>query len=160
MSLKFTFGGASPEPHDHSDRGADGAPSGIPLPFVGASGGPPVSTSSTLELRVTREGGELVCVALSGDGVDYARASKRLRVPGPSGLAAAARSVIARAGAELPEPLLGAVTAIVLSLDGAESAVLAELNLSIDRAGSPPATVDHALQSRTGIAAGTPIRFD
>jgi hypothetical protein len=61
----------------------------------------------------------------------------------------------------LPEPLLGSVTGITLALDGAEAAVLAELHLALTQSLDPAApisAVDDALQARTGIAAGTPIR--
>lgn len=152
MDLKFSFGGASPD-HDHSGHGSGGAPSGVPLPFAGATP-VPLSTSSTLELRVSLGEAAVVCEALSGDGVSYARAEKASGDRSPAALAAAVRSALARTGAELPEPLIGSVTDVTLALGGAEDAVLAELGL-----GGAPSAVDAALQARTGIAVGTPMRI-
>ena len=54
--------------------------------------------------------------------------------------------------------LIESVTGVVLSLGGIEREVLAELGLNIDADADPVARVDDALQARTGIAAGTPIR--
>lgn len=150
MSLKFSFGGSSPEPHDHD------AP-GITLPFAGAASRP-TAGSSTLELTVTLGDGEVACTALSGDGVAYARAAKPVAAGAAPTLANAVRSVLARAGAELPEPLIESVTGVVLELGGAESAVLEELGLAVTPGATQLATVDEALQARTGVAAGTPIR--
>lgn len=121
-----------------------------------------------LELRVTRgagtgtgtdgDGSVLVCEALSGDGVSYARAEREFTES--AGLAAAVRSVLSRVGPEMPEPLLGSVTGVVLSLGGGEAEALAELGLAVDEAQDPPAAVNEALQARTGVAAGTPIRIE
>jgi len=165
MDLKFTFSGSSHDPgaddHDHEGHG-HGAGPGIPLPFAGATNSG--STSSTLELRVSfiETDGTIVCEAFSGDGVSYARAEKAVSDRDPIALATAARSVLARCGAELPEPLIGSVTEVTLALGGAEAAALAELGLplvqSLDPA-APISSVDDALQARTGIAAGTPIRI-
>lgn len=168
MDLKFTFSGSahdrSSDDHAHDGHGHGGAGSGpgIPLPFAGATNSG--SASSTLELRVSLvdAAGTMACEAFSGDGVSYARAEKAVRDRDPAALAAAARSVLARCGAELPEPLLGSVTEVSLTLGGAEAAVLAELGLGLaphpDPA-APVSSVDDALQARTGIAAGTPIRI-
>ena len=169
MDLKFTFGASNP----------------LPLATEGAgSASAPGSASSTLELRVSLDtagratdsaaggaaggagsaegggsaGGSVVCEALSGDGVSYARAEKALRDRSPAGVAAAVRSALARAGAELPEPLIESVTDVVLELGEHEAAVLAELGLAADPDSDPLAAIDTALQARTGIAAGTPIR--
>lgn len=160
MSLKFTFGGAASERHDHDDHddhdGHDHGGSGIPLPFLGASSAS--SASGVLELRASIGGDEVVCEALSGDGVSYARASRLLTDDSTAGLAASVRSALARTGAELPEPLLGSVTGIVLDLGGAESAVLAEWGVEAIEGADPLAAVDSTLQARIGITAGTPIR--
>ena len=59
--------------------------------------------------------------------------------------------------AELPEPLLGSVTAVVLDLGGREAEALEGLGLTVSLASSQLSTVDEALQARTGLAAGTPI---
>lgn len=150
MSLKFSFGGSSPEPHDHASPG-------IPLPFAGAAS-QPVSTSSVLDFKVSLNGDEAVCEALSGDGASYARATKRIAESSTAGLAAAVRSVLARTGAELPEPLLGSVTGVVLDLGGAEASVLGELGLAVSPGAAQLAAIDAALQARTGLTAGTPIR--
>lgn len=171
MSLKFTFGGA-PSDHDHAGHDHDGAPSGIPLPFAGASSSAqPASSSAVLEIRVSREAGApgeteaMVAEAFSGDGVSYARAEKPLAATDAAALATAARSAIARVGATLPEPLIGAVTAVVLSLGAENAAVLAELGIaesdgSAATSGAFAAVVDDALQARTGVTAGTPIRVE
>ena len=160
MDLKFSFGNSSKPSqsshdtsHDHAEHSA-GAAGGIPLPFAGASSGTPLSSSSVLELRVSLGDGELVCEALSGDGVGYARAAIGAE---DRPLAAAVRSVLARAGAELPEPLRGSVTAVVLDLGGREAEALEGLGLTVSLASSQLSTVDEALQARTGLAAGTPI---
>ena len=162
MDLKFTFNGSS---HDRgqNEHHHDDAHSGIPLPFAGASGSGPAAASNVLELRVSASGATVVCEGLSGDGVSYARAEKPVEDPAaPAALAPAVRSVLARAGASLPEPLIESVTGIVLALDGAEAAVLAELGLPLLEQADPAApisAVDEALQARTGVAAGTPIRL-
>ena len=162
MDLKFSFGASNP----------------LPISGAGSLSAPP-TPSSVLELRVslsadggldaatddvsdaTDGGSVLVCEALSGDGVSYARAMKRPAGDGPAALAAALRSALARCGAELPEPLLGSVTGVVLDLGGLEVAALEALGLRANAApampGSQLAAVDAALQARTGVAAGTPI---
>ena len=147
MDLKFTFGASNPLPLT-----AEGAGS------ASASG----PGSSVLELRVTLADGEAVCEGVSGDGASYARATKRVADDGSSTLAAAVRSVLARAGAELPEPLLGSVTGVVLSLGGADAQVLADLGLVVAPGASPSdpvSAIDEALQARTGLSAGTPIHI-
>lgn len=176
MSLKFTFGGGAPgnSGHDHDEHdghGHGGATPGIPLPFAGAaSSGQPISTSSILEIRVTRGTGaaaptdgtantsavaaELVIAeALSGDGVSYGRAEKSITAGDAASLGSAARSVIARVGATLPEPLIGSVSAVVLSFGADGTEVLASLGIA-------NSAVDEALQARTGLSAGTPIRIE
>lgn len=142
MDLKFSFGESNPLPL--SSEGAGSASAG----------------SSVLELRVTRsEGGdELVCSGLSADGVSYATATRSVSGDDPGALAAALRSVLARGGAELPEPLLGNVSAVVLDLGGAEAETLALLGLAVSEGSAQLSAVDAALQARTGISAGTPIR--
>lgn len=154
MSLKFTFGSSTPEPHDHG-----GSPAGIPLPFAGAASRS-TSTSSTLELRVSLEGPEAVCEGFSGDGVSYARATRAITDTSAAAVAVAVRSVLARAGAELPEPLIESVSGVVVSLDGAEAAVLTELGLVVTEGADQLSSVDETLQARTGISVGTPIRAD
>lgn len=146
MDLKFSFGASNP------------------LPISGAGSlSTPSAGSSLLELRVSfvpdaaGEGGELVCEGLSGDGVSYGRAVKRVLGEDPAAFAAGLRSVLARGGAELPEPLLGSVTAIVLDLGGREAATVEALGFTASPGSAQLATVDSALQSRTGISAGTAI---
>lgn len=153
MDLKFTFGAANPLPLATSGTG------------TGGTGGSGASSASTLDLRVTLESGQpavAVCEGLSGDGVAYARAEKAVQDPASaSELAAAVRSVLARVGAELPEPLIDSVTGIVLALGGAEAEVLARLGITASASpdpSAPIAAVDEALQARTGVAAGVPIR--
>lgn len=156
MDLKFSFGASNP----------------LPLATEGAgSASAPLSASSTLELRVSLASASdtttgmasgaaadaVVCEALSGDGVSYARAEKACRDLNAAGLASAVRSALARAGAELPEPLIGSVTGVTLELGGSETAVLIELGLEVTAGADPLALVDETLQARTGIAAGTPI---
>lgn len=149
MDLKFSFGGASPDHHDHGD-----APSGIPLPFAGAATSLS-STSTVLEVRVTLAGDAVVAEALSGDGVSYAKAARSTVDHSPAGLAAATRSAIARAGAELGDPLVGSVSAIVLSLGEQTDGVQRELGLD-----AANFAVNASLQARTGISTGTPIRLE
>lgn len=155
MDLKFSFSGG-PDKHDHGDQGGPSG-GGVPLPFAGASSGSPLSTSSVLELRVSLVEGEMICEGLSGDGVSYASAQKQVLGDSDGALAAALRSVLARCGAELPEPLIASVTGVVLRLGGREPAVLRELGLAVAESGAQLASVDDGLQARTGIAVGTPI---
>ncbi len=151
MDLKFTFEGASPDRLDAAGRGD--APSGIPLPFsVGPSG--TASTSSVLEIAVRRSGAAVLAEVVSGDGVTYARSEVAEDARDPASLARSVRSALARAVAELEGPLAESVTAVVLDLGDAGSAVLGELGLDT---GAP--AVDDALQRRIGIASGTPIRL-
>lgn len=157
MDLKFTFAGAS------SDHGHDGAPAGIPLPLAGAPSPGETSGqgSSILELVVTQtdDGSELVCEGRSGDGANYATARRAVTGSDNDALALAFRSVLARGGAELPEPLLGSVSAVVVFLHGRERDVLTALGVTVSPAGQLLGQVDDALQARTGIAAGTPLRL-
>jgi len=143
MDLKFSFGASNPLP-----LSAEGAGS--------ASSGP---GSSVLELHVTLQpGGTLIsCAGVSADGVTYARAEKQVAGSDAASLAQAVRSVLARGGAELPEPLLGSVSAVSVSLGGREVEVLGEMGLSVSAGAQALAQVDEALQARTGITAGTPI---
>lgn len=163
MDLKFTFGASNP----------------LPLSAQGAgSASSPGPGSSVLELRATlvtqesvvteesvlagtaqlAEGSLLRCEGVSADGVAYASAEKQVSGDDAASLAAALRSALARCGAELPEPLIGSVSAIALDLGGSEAEVLGELGLMVSPGSPILAQVDEALQSRTGITAGTPIR--
>lgn len=149
MDLKFSFGGASPDHHDHG-----GAPSGVSLPLSvkPVSLGP---ASSVLEIVLRRADATLVAEAVSGDGVTYARAEVDLAADAaPAALAKASRSAISRAVAELDGPLSDSVTAIVLDLGPDSTGLLTELG--IDPAAP---VVDAALQRRAGIAMGTPVRI-
>jgi len=160
MDLKFSLDASNP----------------LPLATAGAGSASPGAGSSGLELQVSVEqpsagtdaaaGGPravtVVCEARSRDGVSYARVEKTANDRHPSALAAAVRSVLARAGATLPEPLLPAVSCVALALGGAEAAALVALGLPVDsraEGDAPLSAVDAALQARTGIAAGTPIRL-
>ena len=150
MDLKFTFGGASPDQHDHG-----GAPSGVsPLPLSAK----PVSlgpTSTVLDVVLRRGDGELVAEALSGDGVSYGRAAVADAAASDSAaFAKALRSALSRVIAELDSPLSDSVTALVLDL-GADTDAAREA-LGIDAAAS---VVDAVLQRRCGIAMGTPVRL-
>ena len=144
MDLKFSFGASNP----------------LPLSAEGAGSASPGATSSVLELHVTLvDGARLRCEGVSLDGVSYASAEKQTTSgEDPVALSAALRSVLARCGAELPEPLIDSVSAIALSLEGREAAALEALGLPVSPSASVLAQVDEALQARTGIAAGTPIR--
>ncbi|MFF8816466.1 hypothetical protein ACF07D_00545 [Leucobacter sp. NPDC015123] len=176
MDLKFTFGGASPDQHDHG-----GAPSGIPLPFAGASSSP-VSTSNELDVLVrlvtSPEGSTAIAEVVTGDGVTYTRSEVELGRPravgGPlpvdsaehidpadiEALTRAVRSAISRAVAGLEGPLASAITAIELDLPGG-AAVVAALGAAPAPMNDPKTagTITDALQARFGIAAGTPIRL-
>lgn len=163
MDLKFSFGGASPDHHDHG-----GAPSGIPLPFAGAASFP-VSTSSELDVvvRIDRSAAEPLVVAevITGDGVTYSRGDVILPDGADhnfSALAKSVRSAVSRAVAALEGPLAQSITAIELQLasEGADSetvdagaGVLEALSLS-----SNNPEVSEALQARIGVSAGTKIR--
>ncbi|UOR00444.1 hypothetical protein MUN77_09705 [Leucobacter allii] len=152
MDLKFTFGGASPDHHDHGD-----APSGIPLPF---STTPAISTSSVLELRVRRSAetpGALLGEVVTGDGVVYTSAEVTARGADPAGLAAAARSAMSRAIAGLEGPLAESVESVALDLGGGEVEALAALGIVAPV--SDLFMVDAALQRRVGVSEGTPIRI-
>lgn len=150
MDLKFTFGGASPDQHDHG-----GAPSGVsPLPLSAK----PVSlgpTSTVLDVVLRRADGELVAEALSGDDVTYGRApvADADASDAPT-FAKALRSAISRVVAELDSPLSDSVTALVFDLGADNDAALAALGLD---ASTP--VVDAALQRRSGLAMGTPVRL-
>lgn len=159
MDLKFSFGGASPDHHDHG-----GAPSGIPLPFAGAST-TQVSTSNELDVvvRVDASGSEPLVVAevITGDGVTYTRSEIACdpsavdhTAPDVAALSRTARSAIARAVAALEGPLATAITSIELRLP-ASAVVIAELGADSTPAG---AVVSEALQARMGVNAGVPIR--
>ncbi len=155
MNLKFSFNGAPQQPHDHDDHAPAGASAGS-LPLSASFTQGPATSSSVLEMNVTLAADEVVCTALSGDGVQYAAASVDINA---QPLHQTLRSALARAGAELPEPLLSSVTAIVLDLGGREHETLTALGLTVSASATQLATVDDALQQRIGIAAGTPIRI-
>ncbi|GAA1616278.1 hypothetical protein [Leucobacter chromiireducens] len=148
MDLKFSFGGASPDHHDHG-----GAPSGVSLPLTAK----PVSlgpASSSLDIVLRRTGATLVAEAVSGDGVTYARAEvDTAPEPAPEALAKAARSAISRAVAELEGPMSESVTAVVVDLGTDSVALITALGINL----ADP-VVDAALQRRSGIAMGTPVR--
>lgn len=139
MDLKFSFGASNPLP-------------------LGPEGAGSASAAGVLELRVSLSpsGDEMICEGVSGDGVSYGGAQRRIAGDGAGDLATTLRSVLARCGAELPEPLLGSVTAVVLSLGGREEETLEALGLVVSN-GAQLGAVDGELQARTGIAAGTPI---
>lgn len=144
MDLKFTFGASNP----------------LPLSSTGAgSASSPGPGSSVLELRVSLQpdGSLMRCEGVSADGVIYASAEKKISAEDPTTLAAAFRSVIARCGAELPEPLIGSVSAIALDFGGREADALVQLGLMVSPTAPALAQVDESLQARTGINAGTPI---
>lgn len=155
MSLKFTFSSGGEGQHDHSstDEQRPGAISLTPTTTTGLPHATP-SQSSVLELRVTSIDGNVRCEGVSGDGVTYSSASV---TPGSKPLAEVVRSAIARAGAALPEPLLGAVTAVVFDLSDRSAEVARDLGLTVSETGDQLATVSEALQMRTGVSAGTPI---
>lgn len=160
MDLKFSFGGGSSDSHDHG-----GTSSGIPLPFAGASSSS-VSHSNTLEIRLTLSDPEshtptVVANALSGDGVSYAKAQKLVQDLTAEGITAAARSALARVGAELGDPLVQSVTAVVIDLGAHRTAVFGELGLSnaaLAGATECEGVMTEGLQARTGISAGTIVR--
>ena len=173
MDLKFSFGGASPDHHDHGD-----APSGIPLPFAGTAS-LPVSNSNELDVvvRIDRSATEPLVVAevITGDGVTYSRGDVLLPEGADQGgadqagadrdfaaLAKAVRSAVSRAVAGLEGPLAQSITAIELQLASvgagadtvdAGAGVIQALDLSAD-----DPQVSEALQARIGVSAGTKIR--
>lgn len=158
MDLKFSFGGASPDHHDHG-----GAPSGIPLPFAGSAG--PVSTSNELDVvvRIDTSGDDSLVVAevITGDGVTYSRSEIACdpsaadpASPDVQTLARISRSAIARAVAALEGPLATAITSIELQVP-ASAVVVAGLGADSTPTG---AVVSEALQARMGVNIGVPIR--
>ncbi|MBP1327452.1 hypothetical protein JOF28_002684 [Leucobacter exalbidus] len=143
MDLKFSFGGASP---DHSDHG--GAPSGRSLPLT-----PATSTSaSDLVVVATRDASGIRAEVRTGAGVVYTSAD--VACADDQALPRAARSGIARAVAGLEGPLAEQVAAIELDLGDAAVAVVEFFGAE---ASAPVVTA--ALQSRIGVAAGTPIKI-
>ena len=144
MDLKFSFGASNP----------------LPLSAEGAGSASPGAASSVFELHVTLlDGSQLRCEGVSLDGVSYASAEKQVSSEeDPASLAATLRSVLARCGAELPEPLIDSVSGIALSLGGREAAALEALGLTVSLDAPVLAQVDETLQARTGLTAGTPIR--
>lgn len=148
MDLKFSFGGASPDHHGHGD-----APSGIPLPFPGSTA--PVSHSTELDVVVrlesSPEASKVIAEVITGDGVTYSRGEVGLSHRDATATARATRSAAARAVAGLEGPLATAITAVKLQLPDA-AAVIDALGIAEDR---PEVTEE--LQTRTGIAVGTPI---
>ena len=169
MDLKFTFGGASPDHHDHG-----GAPSAVPLPFSTSPG----SSSSILEVRARLEGAagdsseapvasdnpgapeapgaRVIADAMSGDGVAYSTAEVALTGRETADVARALRSALSRAVAGLEGPLVDSITALVVDLGGAELEALAELGVDTEL---PVLVVPAALQQRIGVAENTPIRL-
>ncbi len=154
MDLKFTFGGASPDQHDHG-----GAPSGISLPISAR----PVALgpqSSTLEISVRRHDSGLMGEAISGDGVTYSSAEVSLGTNTDDDAAAmdalvrAVKSAISRAVAGLEGPLAESVTGLVIDLGDESASVLAAMGLD-----STTPVVDAALQRRAGVSMGTPVRI-
>lgn len=159
MDLKFSFGGASPDHHDHG-----GAPSGIPLPFAGAATAQ-LSNSNVLDVvvRIDSSGAEPLVVAevITGDGVTYSRseiacdpATVDPASPDIAALARASRSAISRAVAALEGPLAMSITSIELQMP-AGVVVIAELGAD---SGPTGAVVSDALQARMGVNAGVPIQ--
>lgn len=149
MDLKFSFGGASPD-HHHGDDG--GAPSGIPLPFTTVT---PGSTSTVLDASVRRDGALVIGEIITGDGVTYARAEVEIAEDADETmLGKAVRSALARAVATLEGPLAESVTAVVIDLGPTGAEALSSLGIDTEQ----PVVTDQ-LQSRIGIATGTPIRL-
>lgn len=143
MDLKFSFGGASPDHHDHG-----GAPSGLSLPLTPASH----ASASDLVVVVSRDAEGVRGEVRTGAGVVYTSAD--VACANDDALPRAARSAAARAVAALEGPLAEQVSAIVFELGEQAPTVLAALGLDA----TTPA-VDESLQSRIGVAAGTPIRI-
>ena len=110
--------------------------------------------SSSLDIVLRRSDAKLVAEAISGDGVTYARAEVDTDTDAaPETLAKAARSAVSRAVAELEGPMSDSVTAIVVDLGTDSVALITALGINL----ADP-VVDAALQRRSGIAMGTPVR--
>lgn len=150
MSLKFTFGGSNPDTHDHSDT-PSGATS-LPLTSLQAPG------SGPLEFMLALDSAQVSGEARSGSGVAYATASKPVTEQDAAVFAGAIRSVLSRLEAELVEPLRGTATAIEIAIAPATGLNAAGLlsELGVD---ATTRAVGEALQARTGVSAGTPIRL-
>lgn len=140
MDLKFSFGGASPDHHDHG-----AAPSGFSLPLT------PATNASDLLVVVTRDAAGVRGEVRTGAGVVYT--SSDVACTDEDTLPRATRSAVARSVAALEGPLAEQVSAIVLELgDHAESVIEA---LGLD-AVAPAVTEE--LKTRVGVAVGVPIR--
>lgn len=141
MDLKFSFGGASPDHHDHG-----AAPSSFKFPLT------PATNASDLLVVVTREAEGVRGEVRTGAGVVYT--SSDVACADDAALPRATRSAVARAVAALEGPLAEQVSAIVLELGEDSSAVLEALDLD------PSALqVTDALKTRVGVAVGVPIRI-
>lgn len=107
----------------------------------------------------------VIAEALSGDGVSYGRAALEETARDPQMLARAVRSAAARVVAELEGPLAEAVTGVILSLGGAELAVIEALDFpsaeplpqAVPATRPAVAVTSEPFQRRTGIASGTPV---
>ncbi|MHA3724969.1 hypothetical protein ACXR2T_13950 [Leucobacter sp. HY1910] len=144
MDLKFSFGGASPDHHDHGD-----APSKFSFPLTPASG---AGSASDLEVVVTQAEAGVRGEVRTGAGVVYTSAD--VACADDAALPRAARSAAARAVAALEGPLAEQVSAVVLELGSHSPAVLKALGVDA----AAPAVTDE-LRSRIGVAAGVPIRI-
>ncbi|MHA3683861.1 hypothetical protein ACXR2W_06360 [Leucobacter sp. HY1908] len=142
MDLKFSFGGASPDHHDHGD-----APSKFSFPLTPATG-----AASDLEVVVTQAEAGVRGEVRTGAGVVYTSAD--VACADDAALPRAARSAAARAVAALEGPLAEQVSAVVLELGSHSPAVLKALGVDA----AAPAVTD-GLRSRIGVAAGVPIRI-
>lgn len=144
MDLKFSFGGASPDHHDHGD-----APSSFKFPLTPATG---AGSASDLGVFATRDAQGVRAEVRTGAGVVYTSAD--VACADDAGVPRAVRSALSRAVAALEGPLAEQVASIVLELPGHAPAIIEALELD-------PATpvVTDALQRRIGVAAGVPIRI-
>ncbi|WP_166987411.1 hypothetical protein [Canibacter zhoujuaniae] len=160
MDLKFTFT-QKPGTADQGLKKTAGHTAntrlGLPgserqLPFNVNAGG----ASSELIVRITRNESAMLGVAVSGDGVEYARQSVDLRdahyqhgaLVDPKPI----RSALSRVVAELGDKLLTAVQLVEVPVEASAALLEAELVTS-------DSTISATGQLRTGLPKGTPVKL-
>ncbi len=137
MDLKFTF----TSPNDHSEQPA--SPLGK-LPIQPVS-----SASSELFVELSETGDGIKARAVSGDGVPYGEALRKLREG--EALGVAARSALARVVAEVGEPLSSAISGVRLS------PALHDALLELDAFDPSGSFTSESLQRRAGVSLNTPV---
>lgn len=117
------------------------------LPFSTA----PTASSSELYVDLPDSEGELKAIAVSGDGVEYAKATRERREN--EEFSTAVRSVLARVIAELGDPLSSSITEIRV---GAQVHLALQSLEAVDESGTQTTTV---LERRAGVKSKTPVQL-